>query len=332
MSTCSYSLDDQSLPPCIVPKINKYKNLLSFITGKAQSAKLDSVPVNLGCIKLDLPNKSISLEIDRCINCFACVFTCPGSKLNFTEEHVPTASCSDYLHRSSDEKDRIKQSQILFNSQQKHFPLKSKYESFEDFSGIDETKNISVWAATTLKFIFGEDSIVGTEIPMAIKQRDRDGRLDIGVLAGNHLLVAESKISLRKMLAEGRYISQLIAYEEELSTLDSIKHRKIIAKKFLLIGGDETDLLPPTHNLCTAKVGNNAEIFYDAVLKNNFVFVSARGLLALASAESISSSFNASSKFIELLFNPSTIGILSNTVIKKTANEITVEEIGLMDL
>lgn len=332
MSTCSYSLDKQSLPPCIVPQINKYKNLTSFVSGNQQSSKLDSIPVDLGCINFNLADQSISLVVDNCINCFACIFTCPGNRINFTEEYVPTSSCSDFTSRTNSETGRIKNSQILFNSHQKHFPMTSKFSSFDEFSAIDETRNISVWSATTLKFIFGDKCIVGTEIPTTIKHRDRDGRLDIGVFTGTQLLVAESKISLRKMLAEGRYISQLIAYQEELSTLKLVQEGKIIAKKFLLIGGEETDLLPPTHKLCTSKVGNSADIFYQAVLKNDFVFVSARGLMALASAKLISPSYEASHKLINLLFNPETVGILSNTIITKSDNGVQVNDLGLLEL
>lgn len=72
------------------------------------------------------------------------------------------------------------------------------------------------------------------------------------------------------MLDEGRYISQLLAYEEEIvSTLKDILS-DVTHYKFLLIDGAESDLLPQHHPACTSKTGNLSDKFYQSVIDNHF--------------------------------------------------------------
>ena len=277
---------DSKLPKCINIKINSYPYLLDFLSNKPKGATNLIVATTLQCIE----NKSNNVVINNnnCIKCLFCIFACPEHLIEIKENLDVIAKCSNY---ENDYENIL--SQDYYNNYFKeklinlpaldisHFNV--KFKSLKNFTEIDETKNLSIWAANLIRYLSISKNVrIGTEIKMMIKSRDRGGRLDICLLSENHLLVFESKVSFSKMMSEDRYLSQMIAYESEIqSTLTKLK-REINYKKILLIDGDESDLLPPNHPYCTSKIGNQSSIFYNNILEHKLFFISSESLLLLS--------------------------------------------------
>jgi hypothetical protein len=252
--------------------------------------------------------------------------SCPGGLINFTDTLKATPSCSNFAGLSDPELTLIRDKLVNFTGETLD-SCNNKYLSFEKYTGINETKNISVWGGSIAKYIFGGSAKLGLEIPLRINGRDRNGRLDICVLSPSALVVIEAKVSLRKLMAEGRYEAQILAYDEELATLNLENAYKVASIRLLLIGDNETDLLPQEHDLCSSKVGNMSQNFYKSIIKNGIKFISARGLLSLAMSKFINPNFLADEYFIDAFNDPNTIGLLSNTLVKKNGNNIVLEPI-----
>ncbi|MCM1032657.1 MAG: hypothetical protein NC405_02770 [Odoribacter sp.] len=158
--------------------------------------------------------------------------------------------------------------------------IKPKYKRFEEFTGVDETRNIAVWTANAMKFLSkSTDPRVALEVGVQIQERQRGGRLDVAMLniEDCYLFVAETKVSFDKMMQEGRYESQMLAYETELKSVDTYCYKRA---KFLVIGGKEADLLYKDQKFSTS--GARGDLFYEVLRTHNFFFFSANALLALA--------------------------------------------------
>jgi NAD-dependent dihydropyrimidine dehydrogenase PreA subunit len=275
------------LPPCIVVRTFQWAYLKDFLLDNRKKNTVTDLVVshNIDCI--EFKQNYISIKNTNCISCMFCVFGCPSNYIEIQQNFELVAMCSNF---KVDYKNKISDNQLdsYFKGKFLALPivtfshLKVKYKDFKSFTEVDETKNISVWGANTIKFLSKYDNNrIGLEIKMNIQNRDRGGRLDICLLSENYLIVAEAKISFKKMMQESRYLSQMLAYEEEITnTLESLN---ISTKyyKFLLIGGNETDLLPPSHPNCTSNEGNQATLFYDNLKKHSLFFISANALLNL---------------------------------------------------
>ena len=252
----------------------------------------------------------------------------PRWKINFSGGLKAVPSCSSFSGHSKIELAEI-QTHLINFSENSLDSFNAKYKSFEKYTGIQETANISVWGGNTARYLFGINEKIGLEIPLTIEGRDRNGRLDICVLAQDTLIVMEAKIGLKKLMAEGRYESQILAYNEELSGLELKSKYKVSSIKLLLIGDDEKDLLPQDHELCSSKVGNLSQNFYQSILKHNIQFISARGLLSLAMAKFANQNHSADKIFLNAFKDPNTVGLLSNTLIKKRGDEVYLESLNL---
>jgi NAD-dependent dihydropyrimidine dehydrogenase PreA subunit len=312
---------ETSLPPCISLGVVKYNYLKDLLNNNKGSNQELMIAHSIECI--EFKNKAIDIKNENCINCMYCVFGCPGNNIEIDNKFKLSALCSDF---KSDYENRLKQETLdkLFNGSFIKLPkirlaqFKVKYKSFSDFTSVDETKNISVWGANSLKFLSkSSNPKLGLEIGMNIKSRDRGGRLDICLLNNGLLLVAEAKVSFSKMMNENRYLSQMIAYEEEiLSTLEK-NNNNIKHYKFLLIGGNESDLLPPSHPECTSNVGDQSSIFYNNCLDNNIFFISANAILSLGIKKVFFGDNYSIENLTSNIFSSENIGLLSCGVIKK---------------
>ena len=109
---------------------------------------------------------AIDIKNENCINCMYCVFGCPGNNIEIDNKFKLSALCSDF---KSDYENRLKQEALdkLFNGFFIKLPkirlaqFKVKYKSFSDFTSVDETKNISVWGANSLKFLSKSSNNIG---------------------------------------------------------------------------------------------------------------------------------------------------------------------------
>ena len=327
--TCSFKLTSVGLPPCLVFSHKIYKNLPSFLSEvEPANSKFELLTNEINCISFSKSANKISVLKDQCISCGACAFSCPGGKINFMDGLTAVPSCSNFKGHATEDIKKIHQLLIDFN-QDSLSNANISYKSFEKYTGIKETTNISVWAGNAARYLFGDGAKVGLEIPLTIVGRDRNGRLDICILAKETLIVMEAKIGLKKLLAEGRYEAQILAYDEELTALQLKKKHKLSSIKLLLIGDNETDLLPHNHELCTSKVGNLSQVFYKSILKHRIQFISARGLLSLAMSRFTDPNSLASEIFINAFNDVNTVGLLSNTLIKRRGDQIYYESLNL---
>jgi hypothetical protein len=71
----------------------------------------------------------------------------------------------------------------------------------------------------------------------------------------------------------------LSGYEKKLNEETSPKG--IRYKQYLVIGGAETDLLPPGDPRSTSTLGNDAELFYRLLKEHKIQFISAKAFLLL---------------------------------------------------
>ena len=281
---CLYS-DSSAEAPCAVIQMNKYSYLDHFINDKKhiKGIQRHSIPILIQCLKLEQNSESrFSAIEERCINFMFCVFGCIGNKILLNRKIHPEKFCYDI---SQEELDSLHSVAItLFQGDFIKLPrvplsqFKVKFKSFEDFTSVDETKNIAVWTANAMKYLSSSlEPRVALEVGLQIEQRDRGGRLDVSLLnlKDNFLFVAETKVDFNHMMAEGRYESQMVAYETELEQIP----KSIRRAKFLVIGGRECDLLPPTLNGSTS--GPRGKLFYKVLREHNLFFFSANSLLAL---------------------------------------------------
>lgn len=157
---------------------------------------------------------------------------------------------------------------------------------------------------------------VALEVGLQIIQRDRGGRLDVTLLntKDKFLFVAETKVDFAHMMREGRYESQMVAYETELRQVpDNIKRAK-----FLVIGGKESDLLPCSITGSTA--GPKGKLFYEVLRKHGLFFFSANALLALGLMKLyVSIKSYSLENLYKIMVDKNYVGILSSGV-------ITIEE------
>lgn len=278
-----------SRPDCIIFNTYRWSNLEAFIFDKKQRDIVDGLMIanKIDCIIYNSPEKSISIKNEKCINCMYCLFGCPGHLIEVRNNFSLSAKCSQYNEKYDDKlSDEIYNS--FFDGKIIDFPSLSLshmnivYKNFEEFTKVNETTNIAVWTANTIKHLSSsETSRIGLEINMIISERDRGGRLDVCMINSNNLIVLETKVSFNKMVTEARYTSQMSAYEEEITNILKKNNIAIHSYKSLIVGGPERDLLPFTHSECTSKVGNQSEMFYNNLLKFKFPFISAQSLLLL---------------------------------------------------
>lgn len=325
---CLYKYET-SLPPCVVLRVFKYSYLKDFISDvKGKTSDL-SVALKIDCI--EFRGDHIDIKNDNCINCMFCVFGCPGNNIEVKDDFTLRAMCSNFI---VDYDNKLGEDQLgkLFTGEFLKLPsirlnqFKVKYKSFQEFTEKDETTNIAVWGANILRYLSQvKEPRLALEVGMIINTRDRGGRLDICLLNEDLLFVAEAKVSFDKMMNENRYVSQLLAYEDELQA--ATKDISLTHYKFLLIGGAESDLLPQDHPNCTQKVGNRASSFYKSIIDNNFYFISANALLSLALLKLTKGDEYSFENIYNKLFRENVLGLLSIGILVNNNGKIEIEKL-----
>lgn len=326
---CLYS-DTLADAPCISFNTFKYSYLRDFFIDNRSNRKKFSVPVNIECITL-VPEKPVPVVVEnRCINCMFCLFGCIGNRILISKNIHPLDMCVDI---TKDEIEELKNTLLpkLFKGDfikidsVPYSTIKVKYKNFDSFTAVDETKNIAVWGANAMKYLSNSmEPRLSLEVGVDIKTRDRGGRLDISLLNTNEnkAFIAETKVSFDKMMNEGRYESQMLAYEKVLSEECP---NNISYNLFLMIGDKESDLLPPNHPHRTSDI-NKSLLFYDTVKKHNLFFLSANSLLALGLMKMFVSCNKYNLEMLEkVMNNPSYIGLLSSGVITNDGKIIPLD-------
>lgn len=327
---CLYA-DNRLDAPCAFLQMYKYSYLTHFIDDERHSKgkSSHSVPLLVSCLKNGEDTVSkFSVKDECCINCMFCVFGCVGNRILLTNSFHPKKFCYDITAAEFSELEKT--TQKLFKGTFIQLPkvpisqLSVKYKSFESFTAVDETKNIAVWTANAMKFLSTSlEPRLSLEVGLRIYQRDRGGRLDVSLLntRDKYLFVAETKVDFNHMMAEGRYESQMIAYETELEQVDN----GIKRAKFLVIGGRECDLLPSP--VIGSTSGPRADLFYSVLRKNNLFFFSANALLALGLRKLYVSINKYSLESLYPIINDKNfVGLLSSGVVTKDGMVIGLDE------
>jgi hypothetical protein len=216
-----------------------------------------------------------------------CVFGCPGNKFTVSDTYEISSHCNDSTSGSDWGPliDKVRNSfsgslldENEFQSVSFFNPL-GRYQGFEDFTAVDETMNIAVWLGNTVKFLLGKNSRVSLEIPIDVPGAERDGRLDVSGIIENYLITCETKTTFKDLMADKRFVEQMSGYEKKLE--DETEGTSIRYQQFLVIGGAETDLLPPKDPRSTSRLGNDSETFYRLLKEHQIRFISAKAFLLL---------------------------------------------------
>ena len=328
---CLYA-DTQGDAPCIVIPMYKYSYLKDFMVDEKhkKGVQRHSVPIKISCLKNQKEGQTRFVVKDEiCVNCLFCVFGCIGNKILISKKYHPLEFCYDI---SQEELESLSvEVATLFKGEFIHLPkvplsqLSVKYKSFEDFTSVKETENIAVWTANALKFLSSSmEPRVALEVGLQISQRDRGGRLDVTLLntKDKYLFVAETKVDFEHMMREGRYESQMVAYETELRQVQG----EVKRAKFLVIGGKESDLLP--YGIARSTAGPRGKLFYDVLREHRLFFFSANALLALGLMKLYVSIKTYSLESLYKIMNDRNyVGILSSGVITKEEKLIPLSEV-----
>lgn len=327
---CLYA-DNRLDAPCAFLQMYKYSYLADFIEDEKHSKgkSSHSIPLLVSCLKESKDSISrFSVKDECCINCMFCVFGCVGNRILLSNRFHPKKFCYDITAEELLELEQT--ASKLFKGTIIQLPkvpisqLYVKFKSFEAFTAVDETKNIAVWTANAMKFLSSSlEPRLSLEVGLHINQRDRGGRLDVSLLntRDKFLFVAETKVDFNHMMAEGRYESQMIAYETELEQLDD----GIKRAKFLVIGGRECDLLPSSVKGSTS--GPRADFFYSVLHKHDLFFFSANALLALGLQKLYISIKDYSLEALyPVIKNNRFVGILSSGVVTAEGEIIALDK------
>lgn len=327
---CLYS-DSQCEAPCVAIPMYKYSYLENFLEDDkhTKGVQRHSVPIKISCLKRQQEKRArFVIREEMCINCLFCVFGCVGNKILISKQFHPLEFCYDI---SKEELESISvEVSKLFKGTFIHLPkvplsqINVKYKHFNDFTSTKETENIAVWTANVLKFLSSSlEPRVALEVGLQITQRDRGGRLDVTLLnmIDKYLFVAETKVDFIHMMSEGRYESQMVAYETELSLVS----KSVKRAKFLVIGGKESDLLPP--NITGSTSGPKGKLFYEVLREHGLFFFSANALLALGLMKLFVSIKSYSlENLYTIMISKRFVGILSSGVITNDQTIIPLNE------
>ncbi len=323
---------DEKIPPCMIVNVKKWGYLKDFLIGKDKGEETLSVVNKIGCISYD--GSTIKIDPNACIGCLFCLVNCPENLLSVDNSLSLKERCSDF----NKEKDCLISRKLLEDLLNKGFIKieskggssvfqSAKYKSFEAFASVDETQNIAIWALSLIQYLSGDSSPrMGREISMVITDRDRGGRLDVCLLSfGKTLICIETKVNFDKMMQENRYVSQMIAYRQEISKTIRDLHSDLKSYAFILVDGDETKLLFPNHPECSSKVGNQATIFYRNIEDHKIFFISAQAVIGLVLKKLFlnKEKYSIESVLSKIVSNGN-LGLLSMGIISKAGNDYKI--------
>lgn len=184
---------------------------------------------------------------------------------------------------------------------------------FDSFLAVDETKRIAVWTAAIVRALFGDESMIGLEIPVPVEGKPRAGRIDVSVRAQSLVFAIETKTDFDDTMKDLRLFEQIPNYQSHLDLL-SEKFSLPGINQFVVIGGDETAMLPQEHPLCASQLGGRARGFYDHVKRMKAPVISAQALLLLALRSLVAE--DTGDLFYALVSDEKTLALLSNGVVR----------------
>lgn len=213
----------------------------------------------------------------------------------------------------------------FFNVNDKEF---NKHNRFEEFTSRNEVNNLSLWALSFLKFLSHDKVRLGKELEIIQSNNPRDGRLDVVAMDGKEIIIFEVKTTLFSLLTEKRFKIQIPEYYKE--AIKIIKGESNLSI-FLLVGGEETDLYPPSDPNCTTgKIGNISQIFYDSLIKYKIKFISANALWNLFANSIINNKKYYWNEILPKIFSDNkTLGLLSAGKVIYKEGTISIEKLDI---
>lgn len=329
---------DKDYPPCTVfsiptfnnkPKYHKFYNFLrQDIVGEKKYLTCEEACPD----SLILDEVGLKLNSENCIGVGLCLINCPFGVLefnsNFSVQQGPL---------SEDERAELRRKVgCFFNGNP--FPVPEKIVggrriSLETYTAEKETKHLSTWAASVLKFLSGDShSYVGLEIEILRAKKPRDGRIDVCARSGDDVLIVESKVSLEKAVTEGSFHIQMKGYLEEsekfISKYNKLFDASLRRYAILLIGGRESDLLPPGHKSNTGVVGGYNKRFYEIVEREKIKFVSATALWCLLVWSVVAGrKLHWDLVCEDVLFKKNVFGLLSGGIVAKERDKFLLKSV-----
>tara|TARA_Y100000310_G_C20688483_1_gene820669 strand:- start:1528 stop:2577 length:1050 start_codon:yes stop_codon:yes gene_type:complete len=308
-----------------IPKYTKFKNFLEN--------NVDKVNVWPSCDNqdigaLEVTDDEVSINPDRCIGCLMCLST----KKDLRELELQPARLLEKLY-PVEIIDIIKNKNIFSGSILKLPYYKDrKTNTFEQYTSYKETTHISLWATSILNFLSSDpNSRMGKEIEIMKMDNPRDGRLDICINSNDSVFVGEAKVDLNSAITENRYRIQIPSYQKECQRFIDAYNKKFQKNKKLFIclvmGGEETDLLPTSHAECSSITGNKSKRFYDDIIKHNIKFISANALLTIALHSVFHKKRLAWDKLVDNLFNHDVVGLVTAGLVHSNGGNPIVKPI-----
>ena len=294
----------------------KWGYLRDFIKNSYKGEEFLSIVPEIDCISIEDNQLNINDN-----NCIKCLFCCSGMNV----DNISIDNEFNILLKKSESITQTDFHNQVFTGELIQIPcpktfLSQNYSSLRQFTETHETKHLSVWAAKLISSLASqEDPRLGLELNMLIQTRDRGGRLDICLLSNNNLFTIESKVSFTKMMQENRFLSQMLAYKEEIAnTISASDNQNIKPYTILLVDGRESDLLFSSHPKCTSRTGSQSDIFYKIAEDNKIFFISSTAIWALALKRIFSNDRNMYSldNVLDKIYDKS-LGLLSGGVVQK---------------
>lgn len=327
---CPYNKQNQ-LPPCLSIPNKKWWYLKNFLQKKYSGLDYLSIIPQLGCI--NLKDGTITINETKCIKCLFCVANCPKQMINIFKGFALDPSCwSSDIARDDDISNRFFKGNLVTTPLLGWILSTVPYKTLEEFTKVNETKNIAVWWASLIKYLSKDiDSQLWLEIKMVISTRDRGWRLDICLYSwDNFLLAVETKVWFKKMMQEDRYTGQMIAYKEEIKNiLSEFPQLNISNFEILLIGDKETDLLFESHPMCTSKVWNQSKIFYKNLVDHKLFFMSSTALWGLAIKKLFTNNEDYSIENVlqKIMSHHNVYWLISSWVILRENNQFIIKDL-----
>lgn len=312
------------------PAYSKFSN---FLLNKVEKHE-PRLTCDVEIAALVAAQNSLQINTDRCIACLACLCSQrnPARLLHTDISDVIMGIVPGFAQLKSDILGHGPFSGVLKRVPPKE-TLSLKISSFDQYTSEKELTHIALWTTIMLQLLAADSNAsVGKEIQIANRISPRDNRLDTCCLSNDMVLIGETKNSLDSLLQESRYRVQVPSYQaicDELVRKHNAvygRHKKVMV--LLVVGGQETDLLPLTHPQCTSLIGNRGRRFYNDIINYNIRFISATMLWMMAVY-----TFTARKRLCwDLLFpqvfaNPDVLGILSGGQVVIQGNQIGMEVI-----